>query len=578
MTGLSLAERIKIRTLSAEQARRSALTRALSSPLLRWRYGSASADQILIVPQELRAADPSFWFEVESDHFGLASEIADLKGASPFGIVPPSDAWARELHGFGWLRHLAAAESDDASAAARQYVLDWIMINRTPRGIAAEPAVIGRRLMSWIAHANMLLEGTDAKTYTTIMSSVGEQVLVLNATWRNAPDGVPRMVSLIALVLADLAVSGHDRQIADAEAALVSELKRQILDDGGHVSRNPSVLADLVLDLLPLGQCFQARGRQAPEEVADVCKKALAFLRFMRLGDGMLARFNGVSTGSPAGLATVLGYSAGELDAVGSADASGYARLERGETVIIADTGTPPALEVATEAQAGALSFEMTSRARLIFVNGGFPGPADSTWNSVARATASHNTLCLAETSSSRLVRHAKLENIVGGLPIRGPDMVAARLIDEGGKAVLAGSHDGYAQRFGLMHFRRIGLSQNGDTVEGIDRLEPPQGRLRLKADLPYAIHFHLHPDCRCERLPQRGACRILVNDGQVWTFTAEGADLTIEDGLYFVDSAGPRPSVQIVLRGATFGESEIRWRAVGTFATDGLPPLPTKG
>ncbi len=561
MSGLSLTERLKIRSLSSEQTGRRALTRALSSPFLRWRYGKSAADQILIVPQELRAADPSFWFEVESGHFGLASQIADLKGASPFRIVPPSVAWERELNGFGWLRHLAAAENDDALDAARQFVLDWIKINRTPRGVAFEPAVIGRRLMSWIAHANLLLEGTDAKTYTTIMSSVGEQVVSLNATWRNAPGGVPRMVSLISLVLADLAVSGHDRQLKDAQSALIAELDRQILDDGGHVSRNPSVLADLVLDLLPLGQCFQARGLQAPEEIASVVKKALAFLRFMRLGDGMLARFNGVSTGSPAGLATVLGYSAGELDAVGSADASGYARLERVETVIVADIGSPPPLEVATEAQAGALSFEMTSRARLLFVNGGFPGPADSDWNSVARATASHNTLCLAESSSSRLVRHEKLEGIVGGMPIRGPDFVAARLSDEGGMAVLAGSHDGYVQRYGLLHFRRIELSLNGNVVDGVDRLEPPKGQLRLKADLPFAIHFHLHPDTRCERLSDRSGCRIQMQDGQIWTFTADGADLTIEDGLYFVDSAGPRPSLQIVLRGATWGESEVRWR-----------------
>ena len=565
MTGLSLTERLKIRTLSAEQVRRRTLTRALSSPLLRWRYGSAAAEQILIVPQELRAADPSFWFEVESGHFGLASEIADLKGASPFRIAPPSVAWQRELNGFGWLRHLASAENDEANAAARQFVLDWIKINRSPRGIAFEPAVTGRRLMSWIAHANMLLEGTDAKTYTTIMSSAGEQVVQLNATWRNAPDGMPRMVSLIALVLADLAVSGHDKQLKDAEAALIAELDRQILADGGHVSRNPAVLADIVLDLLPLGQCFQARGLQAPEEIGEAVKKALAFLRFMRLGDGMLARFNGVSTGSPAGLATVLGYSGGELDAVGAADASGYARLERGETIVVADVGSPPALEISTEAQAGALSFEMTSRARLVFVNGGFPGPADRDWNSVARATASHNTLCLAESSSSRLVRHAKLEDIAGGLPIRGPDQVAARLSDEGGMAVLAGSHDGYLERYGLMHFRRIGLSQNGESIEGVDRLEPPQGRLRLKADLPYAIHFHVHPDSRCERTADRASARIVMQDGQVWTFTVDGADLTIEDGLYFVDSAGPRPSLQIVLRGATFGETEVRWRATAT-------------
>lgn len=563
MTGLNLTERMKIRTLSAEQTRRRVLTRALSSPLLRWRYGSAAPDQILIVPQELRAADPSFWFEIENDHFGLAAEIADLRGASPFRITPPSESWSRQLHGFGWLRHLAATEEEDAFAAARQYVLEWIKLNRTPKGIAFEPAVIGRRLMSWIAQASMLLEGTDAKSYTTIMSSVGEQLVTLNATWRNAPDGVPRMTSLIALVLSDLAVAGHDRQLKDAEVALIGELRRQVLEDGGHVSRNPSVLADLVLDLLPLGQCFQARGRQAPEEIGTVVKKALAFLRFMRLGDGMLARFNGVSTGSPAALATVLGYSGSELEAVGAADYSGYARLERGETIIIADIGSPPALELATEAQAGALSFEMTSRARLLFVNGGFPGPADADWNAVARATASHNTLSLAETSSSRLVRHQKLEALVGGLPIRGPDTVSAQLSDDGGKAVLRASHDGYVQRFGLLHSRTISLSTNGEALEGVDRLEPPQGLLRLKRDLPFSIHFHLHPECTCERDEGGSACRIRLQDGQMWRFTAEGAELSIEDGLYFVDSAGPRANLQIVLRGATFGETEVRWRAV---------------
>ncbi|MEQ1671073.1 MAG: heparinase II/III family protein, partial [Hyphomicrobium sp.] len=158
-------------------------------------------------------------------------------------------------------------------------------------------------------------------------------------------------------------------------------------------------------------------------------------------------------------------------------------------------------------------------------------------------------------------------------LPIRGPDMVAARLSDEGGMAVLAGSHDGYVERFGLLHFRRVALTLNGDRVEGIDRLEPPQGSLRLKADLPYAIHFHLHPDCQCERLAARDTCLIRLQDGQEWIFTADGADLSIEDGLYFVDSAGPRPNLQIVLRGATFGETEVRWH-VKAVPANGPPPL----
>jgi uncharacterized heparinase superfamily protein len=560
MRGLTLSERFRVRALSVEQARRRIVTRTLSSPLLRWRYGTGAADQILIVPQDLRPPDPSFWNEVEHGHFGLACEVADLKGASPFRVPPVSLAWARDLHGFGWLRHFAATEEEDAYLGARQLVLDWISVQKMPAGIAYEPAVTARRLMSWIAQANMLLEGTDAKTYTRILSSVGDQVVTLNATWRNAPEGVPRLLALIALVLCNLAVSGYDRKVKESEAALLEELRRQILEDGGHISRNTATLSDLVLDILPLSQCFVARGFAAPDELTALVKKALAFLRFMRLGDGMLARFNGVSTGSPATLATVLGYSEGDLQAAAAAESSGYVRLERGTSIIIADAGSPPPLEIAAEAQAGCLSFEMSSGDQLVLANGGFPGPADHDWDAVARATASHNTLCLNETSSSELVRHEQLQKMTGGLPIRGPDLAVARLSDEGGTAVLAASHDGYQGRYGLMHSRRLALSPQGDRLDGLDRLEPPTGRLRLKADLPFSIHFHLHPESRCVKGEKHGSARITLSDGQVWLFSSDGAELSLEESLFFVDSAGPRPAMQLVLRASTFGDSEVRW------------------
>jgi uncharacterized heparinase superfamily protein len=557
---LNVTERLKIRSLSVERLRRRAVTLTLSSPLLRWRYAGHGADQILIVPQELRAADPSFWSEIAHGHFGLASEIADLKGASPFRVTPPSLAWERELHGFGWLRHLAATEEEEAFTAARNLVLEWIALRRMSHGVAHEPAVVARRLISWISQANVLLDELDVRSYMQIMSSIGQQIMALRATWRNAPDGVPRMTCLVALVLSGLAVSGHDRQLKEAEAALIAELKRQILSDGGHISRSASVLSDLILDLLPLGQCFSSRALVSPNEISAVIKKSLRFLRFMRLGDGMLARFNGVSTGSPAALATVLGYSGGEFDIMAIARPSGYARLERGKTIIIADIGSPPPLELSTEAQAGALSFEMTSKQYLIFANSGFPGPADHDWDSVARATASHNTLCLAETSSSRLIRHEQLEQMVDGLPIRGPDSVTSEFLDGPSHVELSASHDGYLKRFGLIHSRRLSLSPTGDKLEGLDTLEPPKGTLRLKQDLPYAIHFHLHPDCVC-RPAGRGACRITLRDGQIWMFTAdETAELSIEESLFLVDSAGPRPSLQIVLRGTTFGETKVRW------------------
>lgn len=560
MTNLSLKERLRIRALSAKQSRRRAVTRTLSSPFLRWRYGGAATEQILIVPQELRMADPSFWNEVLEGHFGLAGQPADLKGASPFRVAPLSAAWARELHGFGWLRHLAATEEEEAYAAARELVLDWIGVQRRPGGTAFEPAVTARRVISWIAQANMLLEGADAKTYARIMSSLAEQLVTLNTTWRNAPDGVPRLTCLTALVLSHLAVSGNDRGLKETQTLLVNELEKQILPDGGHASRNASVLAGIVLDLLPLGQCFAARGHAPPEAFSAKVKAALSFLRFMRLGDGMLARFNGVSVGSPAVIATVLGYADTDTKLAGEAEDSGYARLERGETVMIADVGAPPPIEMATQAGAGCLSFELSIGNRLLFVNGGTPGPADDDWIAVSRSTASHNTLVLAETSSSRLMRHGKLEQIAGGLPIRGPEMALVKLSEEAGSAVLAAGHDGYLKRYGLMHNRRLALSKTGTALEGIDRLEPPSGRLRLKQDLPYAIHFHLHPDCRIEDQGYTSSILVSMPGLGNFLFHVDGAELHIEESLYFAESSGPRPATQIVLRGVTFGETEVRW------------------
>jgi uncharacterized heparinase superfamily protein len=55
------------------------------------------------------------------------------------------------------------------------------------------------------------------------------------------------------------------------------------------------------------------------------------------------------------------------------------------------------------------------------------------------------------------------------------------------------------------------------------------------------------------------------MRDGRTFAFRAEGADATIEESLFFAESSGPCPGLQIVLRGATFGETEVRWSIDGT-------------
>lgn len=560
MARLTLPERLRIAAIGAERTRRGVVSAALNSRTLRWRYGAPRADQLLIVPQDLRTADPSFWFEMTHGQFGLGGSLARLDGNSPFDVVPPSQPWARSLHGFGWLRHLHAAAEPEAAEAARQLAVEWSIRNARGQGDGWRPEVLARRVISWLSHAGLLLEGADEATYNAISSSLGMQLVRLASAWREAADGQPRLLALTALVFADLCIAGRDRQLEGDVRKFLEELDRQILPDGGHASRNCAVLVDLLLDLLPLAQCFRARGHVQPARLTDAIAAMLAMARFMRLGDGMLARFNGVAVAFPSRLATVLAYSEANAAQLSHAEASGYERLERGDTVLIADCGGPPPLVLSAEAHAGCLSFEMSCGQDVVFSNGGAPGSADGDWRPASRATASHNTLVLAETSSSRLVSHRRIEDILGDLPIRGPATVEATAIEAANEGTgFEAMHDGYLEQFGLLHQRRIMLDTAGRRVDGVDRLKPPRGVMRLKQDLPFAIHFHLSPQAECRRGDKIGTAIVEVGE-QRWRFAVEGARLGIEESMYFANSAGPVRRLQIVLRATTFGETEVRW------------------
>jgi uncharacterized heparinase superfamily protein len=571
--GLTGREHVNLALLAIERARRAAIARLHRSRLLRWRHRAPNASDLHLAPPELRAVDAGFADELANGGLGLAGSVAHLNGRSPFAVAAPSRAWARELHGFTWLRHLDAARAPDTEAAARRLVGEWIRCcARGSLAHAWEPELVGRRILSWLSHAGLLLDGAKPRFHVTVMRSLGVQITYLTASWRNAPDGYPRLVALIALVAAHLCIAADQRRLARCERLLLAELERQILPDGGHLSRNPWVLVELLLDLLPLRQCLAAQGRKPPPALRAAIARMLAMLGRLRLGDGMLARFNGAGTAERDTLATVLAYADGDPPEPASHQPSGYRRLEQGATVVVVDVGAPPPLELASAACAGCLSFELSTAGTLLLVNAGSPGIARHKERAVARATASHNTLCLAEQSSSRLIRNPRLERELGGAPLREPLCVTAALRQEESGIELEASHDGYVQRFGLLHGRLLRLSQGGDRLEGLDSLVGAREPQRFSWDVPFAIHFHLHPDAAAQAGTYLNVAELLAGNGDHWRLTAAGAVVTIEQGIYFADPGAPRRAQQVVLRGVCGGACEVRWTLE---RLEGLAPSP---
>ena len=132
--------------------------------------------------------------------------------------------------------------------------------------------------------------------------------------------------SRIALI--GLSLSQQERLARAGLDRVDGELEAQILPDGGHVSRNPAALVDILVDLLPLRQALIARGLVPSETLLHSIDRMMPMLRFFRHGDGAFAHFNGVAASAGGLVATVISYDETLGAPAASATYSGYERVE----------------------------------------------------------------------------------------------------------------------------------------------------------------------------------------------------------------------------------------------------------
>ncbi|WP_237481069.1 heparinase II/III family protein [Lichenibacterium dinghuense] len=510
-------------------------------------------ERLVIAPQDIRTADPTVAEDIYSGYFVFDGKAVNTRGASPFEVEPPSEAWAAALAGFGWLRHLRAADTALARVNARALVGDWIVGRGGGAAPNWPPEVVARRLLSWLSQAPLILEGADGVFYRLFTRSLARQADALLAAIDRGLAGLPRLTAAVALCQLSLCAEGLGRLQRRASRLLVGELGRQILPDGGHASRNPQALLDLLLDLLPLRQSYAARGLPPPTPLLDAIDRMIAMVRRLRHGDGALALFNGMGTTRPDVVATVLAYEEARGARPAEIGPSGYLRLAAGSATVIIDAGPPPAPAYAAAAHAGTLALEFSHGAQRIVVNCGAPTVAQPAAREASRATAAHSTLVLDGRSSSLFARLGPLR----GLLYAGPRRVSVER-DAGPDGPVTLSHDGYARPAGHLHLRRLSLSPDGLRLSGEDRLEPAPGARPRR--LGFALRFHLHPALRSVPARRGSAVLIACPDGGRWLFEAGGLPLAIEESISFAQAEGPRRTEQVVLHGHVPDLSAVAW------------------
>lgn len=504
-------------------------------------------------------------------NFLFAGYLVEAPDAAIWDLPMPDEAFEMEVHGFDWLDDLAAVGDLGARHRAQVWTHDWAQRFGRGAGPGWLPDLTGRRLIRWLCHAVLLLNGTEKAQSQSFFRALSRQATFLARRWSAADPGLPRFEALAGLIHAALSLAGMERHLVPATKALARECAARIDEEGGIPSRNPEELLNVFVLLTWTMDALAEAGKTPPVALVSAVQRIAPTLRTLRHADGGLARFHGGGRGLDGRLDQALAAS-GIRHMRHKGLSMGFARLSHGRTTVIIDAAQPPHDLHSLNGHASTLAFEMTSGRRPVIVNCGSGETFGSNWRRAGRATPSHSTLSIEGYSSSRLGGQGFIAGRRSELLLDGPRDVTCSKRDED-IAALVLSHDGYLRTHGLIHHRRLELASDGRSLIGDDSLSAltPEAeaifdRVFERSDgrgVAFAVRLHLHPDVHAELDMGGAAVSMALKSGEIWVFRHDGAaDLTLAPSVYLERGRlSPRASRQIVLAAAaTDYGSRIGW------------------
>lgn len=503
---------------------------------------AAAPSALLLVPPNPWPGDAQRGRTMLTNIVALAGETVTVVGSA--WNTPAHEPWLAAMHSFEWLRDLRAVGGDAARRHARTLTSEWL--DRKPRRgeLAFRADVMGARIANWIAFHDFFCASADDGFRARLFASMARQARGLARSLPGELAGAPLLIAIKGLLASGVCLEGGEARVAQAEKLLLRELPRQVLADGCHVERNPTVHATVLAALIDIRALYKTARLPMPEQLQHTIDRMTPALRFFRHGDGALALFNGSLQGEAVTMDTILTQADARGKPLKRAPQAGFDRMSLGRTVVIVDSGAPAPPKLDRHTHAGIGSFEMSvGRERFIVNCGAYPGVGP--WRAALAATAAHSTLTVADTNQIELLPG-------GGVRRKWPTVEASRE-DAAEGSLVEVSHNGYAN-LGLSHRRRLFLTDSGENLRGEDTLTgaTPQR---------FSIRFHLHPEVQVSLTESGRAALLRLGDGTGWRFHSDSDAVTLEDSVFFGSGSARRTNV-LVISGQTEGSGDavVRW------------------
>jgi uncharacterized heparinase superfamily protein len=519
--------------------RRHAGRLTYNSPLYNWSLGGTVPHQLVFSPCDPWPGDAGRgrWL-LRSGVFTIGGDTLALHNANwtPKDVEP---IWLEHINGFDWLRDLRALGGDQGRRTARLMIENWIGKYGAWHETTWRADILGRRLSNWLAAYDFFGDSADEKFQNLFFDSVVRQLRHLSRAVPSQLSGIPFLYALKGLAYGGLTFERRENYLELALHYLDDEIDKQILSDGGHVTRNPQMLLEAIRILIDIRSALRQGGYPVIPKIQHALDRAVPALRFFRHGDGGFALFNNTQRHEAEVIKNTVMQAGSRARTLNSLPQTGYERISMGRSLMIADVGKPPIWPHDQLAHIAPLSFEFSHGRERIFVNCG-THPTCPNWQDALRSTPAHNTLIINDRNMCDLHKDGSMGHR--------PKTIVVDRDDKSKETVLVDAcHDGYVPINGITHRRRFYMTDKGHDFRGEDNLTCAVG---LATPHDIALRFHLHPMVKVSLIKNGEEALLRLNNGMGWRFTIIGGDLALENSVYLEEGTRPRKTKQLVVSG----------------------------
>ena len=453
-----------------------------------------------------------------------------------------------KLNNFFWFFSLDLKSS---KRTTQTVITNWINNNDRYNSKSWDFDITAKRIISWLSTHQLSYENASQEYRLKFDHIIQKQANHLLNEINNSDEVENKMIGCAAIILTGLAYHDEKNYLNSGLSLLKKIIKSTIDNQGFPKSRSINQLNFYLKYFIIIREWFKESQNLVPEYIDETIYYLGSNYAFVWKNIGQDILFNGNYISNNNEFDQYLkrfGYKFKNENK----ELAGYAILKNKKIILAMDVGSSPIKNHSKDYQSGALSFEIVSNGQKLISNSGYYSDRKNKLNKLSKSSALQSTLTIEDYSSCSFKRNKDSGYIVNN----GLNITKKNIILEDNYWKISSAHDGYFQKFGIIHEREIEFYPEQLKFVGLDKILNKDINKNIKFD----IRFHLDPISKVMKTQDNKSILIELED-QGWKFNCNNYDINIDNGLYFGNKNSYKENQNIFISGMTDKEDHtIKW------------------